>query len=45
MGVTVGETVRRPNTSFNAVLRRMAADGTIKKVHAQALKEYKLLCD
>lgn len=28
-----------------AVLRRMAADGTIKKVHAQALKEYKLLCD
>lgn len=29
----------------NAVLRRMAADGTIKKVHAQALKEYKLLCD
>lgn len=28
-----------------AVLRRMATDGTIKKVQAQALKEYKLLCD
>ena len=28
-----------------AVLRRMAADGTIKKVQAQALKEYRTQCD
>ncbi len=28
-----------------AVLRRMAADGTIKKVQAQALKEYRSQCD
>jgi polar amino acid transport system substrate-binding protein len=28
-----------------AVLQRMAADGSIKKIHAQALKEYRLHCD
>jgi polar amino acid transport system substrate-binding protein len=30
---------------ITAVLRKMESDGSIKKIHAQALKEYKLRCD